>query len=109
VSCFVSFFCSWIFFNNIIHMYVNSLDEGNTSLFDILPSRKEFNVDQPNIHMTWQWTHSEEHLRMCEIVCWWKCRMCENRIEEEKKHWRILYENDTKKIIQQNTTKPEYA
>jgi hypothetical protein len=49
---FVSFFCSWIFFNNIIHMYVNSLDEGNTSLFDILPSRKEFNVDQPNIHIS---------------------------------------------------------
>jgi hypothetical protein len=53
--------------------------------------------------------HTLALLYMCEIVCWWKCRMCENRIVEEKKHWRILYENDTKKIIQQNTTKPEYA
>ena len=30
--------------------YVNSQNEGNTSLFDFLPSGKEFNVDPPNIH-----------------------------------------------------------
>ena len=64
----------------------------------ILPSRKEFNVDPPNIHTTWQWTHLRKRLRMCEFVCWWrKCRMCKNRIVEEQKHWRILHENDTKK------------
>ena len=75
----------------------------------ILPSRKEFNVDPPNIHTIWQWTHSGKHLRMCEIICWWrKCRVCTNRIVEEQKHWRILHENDTKRRIQQNTTKREY-
>ena len=66
----------------------------------ILPSRKEFNVDPPNIHTTWQWTHLRKRLRMCEFVCWWrKCRMCKNRIVEEQKHWRILHENDTKRRI----------
>ena len=28
--------------------YVNSLEQGNTSMFDFLPSWKEFNVDPPN-------------------------------------------------------------
>jgi hypothetical protein len=38
------------------------------SLFDFLTSCKEFNVDPCNIHTTWQWTHSGERLRMCEII-----------------------------------------
>jgi hypothetical protein len=53
----------------IIISYINSLERRKCH-FDFLPSRKEFNVDPPNIHTTWQWTHSGKHLRMCKIVCY---------------------------------------
>ena len=52
-------------------------------------------LTRPIFHTTWQWTHSGKHLRMCEIVCWWrKCRMCKNRIVEEQKHWRIRHKKE---------------
>jgi hypothetical protein len=34
--------------------------------------------------MTWQWTHSGKHLRMCEIVCWWRKHMAQIESWENK-------------------------
>ena len=79
-------------FHNI---YVN---EGNTSLFDFLPSSQDSNVYLRNLHTfirPTQWTHLVKRLHMCEIVCWRKCTW------HKQKHWRILHENDTKRRIQQ--------
>ena len=51
-----------------------------------------------NFHMTWQWTHSGKHVRNCLLM---KKAHGTNRIVEERKHWWILYENYTKRRIQQ--------
>ena len=58
------------------------------SLFDFLPTRKEFNVDPPNIHTTWQWTHSGKRRMSDAFRQILICQSSHNAIYEH-----IWYEN----------------
>jgi hypothetical protein len=82
--------------------YIKNYDAILLSKYDsFLESSKESSVYPRNIHTIGQWTHSGKRLRMCQIVCRWRKHMAQIESWKEQTHWRILFENDTKRRIQQ--------